>query len=277
MDAMYVSLSYRTRKHKIMRGRRELVSHPFESPDRALAMEIIREHQRRAVKERTALRVGELRGAASHGAFRPTMEEEFARVRSKSRGSRGPRGKMTEEAKKIMLAKRAATIAAKKHGAMPSGGAGHADSSSYGLTCSLDGVCTLPFDHHHHVEPARSRSRGPEVDAAGRVDRRRGPMSEEAKARRKATADRNKAARAAGEPSPRVRVAFMRSHSEEHGGYDPDCPKLTGKKYTDRPGPPRAGNATGCRGKQKTGNDGYLYESVPNKRGVYSWRKVKDV
>jgi hypothetical protein len=105
-----------------------------------------------------------------------------------------------------MLAKRAATIAAKKHGVMPSGGAGHASSTG------------------HH---------------------------------------------------PSLHVAFM-SHTE-HGGEDPDCPKLTGAKYVDRPGPPRAGNEAGCRGKQKRGNDEHLYESVPNKNGVYSWRKVKVV
>lgn len=46
--------------------------------------------------------------------------------------------------------------------------------------------------------------------------------------------------------------------------------KLT-KKYVSRPSP--AYPAQECRGKLKIGNDDNLYKSVPDKNGVYKWKK----
>ena len=48
------------------------------------------------------------------------------------------------------------------------------------------------------------------------------------------------------------------------------------KKYGNpkRKGPPYPGNDPDCHGQTRRGNDGQLYESKPNKKGVYSWKKV---
>ena len=51
------------------------------------------------------------------------------------------------------------------------------------------------------------------------------------------------------------------------------CVKQSTKKYTSRPSPPYP--AQECRGHQKQGNDGQLYESVANVKGVFSWKLVK--
>ena len=51
------------------------------------------------------------------------------------------------------------------------------------------------------------------------------------------------------------------------------CEKQTTKKYTERKGPPYPANE--CCGKKKKGNDGNMYESVKNKKGVCRWQKIK--
>lgn len=53
------------------------------------------------------------------------------------------------------------------------------------------------------------------------------------------------------------------------------CQKQTSKKYASRPGPPYSANTSGCRGSRKRGNDGKMYKSVPNARGVYQWKEDK--
>ena len=50
------------------------------------------------------------------------------------------------------------------------------------------------------------------------------------------------------------------------------CEPSTLKKYINRKGPPYP--AQNCRNHKKTGNDGELYESIPDYMGVYSWKKV---
>ena len=50
--------------------------------------------------------------------------------------------------------------------------------------------------------------------------------------------------------------------------------QLTQKKYRERPSPPYS--ASDCPGKVLEGNDGRLYESRPNVKGVYAWRLYKD-
>ena len=47
------------------------------------------------------------------------------------------------------------------------------------------------------------------------------------------------------------------------------CKKETTKKYLKRKGPPY--HAKDCKGSVKSGNDGKLYISSPDKRGVYKW------
>ena len=48
------------------------------------------------------------------------------------------------------------------------------------------------------------------------------------------------------------------------------CVKQTTKKYTSRPSPPYPANE--CQGLTKTGNDGQLYQSVANIKGVFQWK-----
>ena len=45
------------------------------------------------------------------------------------------------------------------------------------------------------------------------------------------------------------------------------------KRYTARPSPPYPANWPGCHGKRRKGNDGGMYVSTPNVRGVHSWRR----
>jgi len=48
---------------------------------------------------------------------------------------------------------------------------------------------------------------------------------------------------------------------------------VTLKKYKNRKSPPYPANVN-CRRKMK-GNDGLMYESLPNVNNVCTWRKVK--
>jgi len=51
------------------------------------------------------------------------------------------------------------------------------------------------------------------------------------------------------------------------------CVKQTTKKYTDRPSPPFP--AVDCPGSVKKGNNGKMYESVANVKGIYTWKLQK--
>ena len=50
------------------------------------------------------------------------------------------------------------------------------------------------------------------------------------------------------------------------------CEKSYLKKYITRPGPSYP--AQNCKYSIRTGNDGNIYRSIPNKNGVFSWKKV---
>jgi hypothetical protein len=50
------------------------------------------------------------------------------------------------------------------------------------------------------------------------------------------------------------------------------CKKSSIKKYRSRPGPPYP--AQNCQYSIRAGNDGNIYRSIPNKNGVFSWKKV---
>ena len=52
------------------------------------------------------------------------------------------------------------------------------------------------------------------------------------------------------------------------------CEKSTLKKYEKRPSPPFPAND--CQGQKKKGNNGKMYQSVPDKNNVYKWVLVKD-
>lgn len=51
------------------------------------------------------------------------------------------------------------------------------------------------------------------------------------------------------------------------------CKRSGLAKYVSRPGPPYPANDPNCRGKHKLGNDGQWYRSVPDKRGIHTWKK----
>ena len=51
------------------------------------------------------------------------------------------------------------------------------------------------------------------------------------------------------------------------------CAKQTTKKYTERPSPPFP--AAECPGSVKKGNNGKMYESIANVKGVYAWKLKK--
>ena len=51
------------------------------------------------------------------------------------------------------------------------------------------------------------------------------------------------------------------------------CMRSTLAKYATRPGPPYPANDVHCHGKNKLGNDGKWYRSVPDKRGIHTWKK----
>ena len=50
------------------------------------------------------------------------------------------------------------------------------------------------------------------------------------------------------------------------------CKRITLKKYTDRPSPPY--HANDSKGKTLEGNDGAMYISIGDKRGVYMWKRI---
>ncbi len=53
----------------------------------------------------------------------------------------------------------------------------------------------------------------------------------------------------------------------------PTCSKLTAKKYKGRPSPPYSAQA--CKGRVLKGNDGKMYVSRPDKRGIHKWTLQK--
>jgi ATP-dependent DNA ligase len=55
------------------------------------------------------------------------------------------------------------------------------------------------------------------------------------------------------------------------------CPESFDPKYQGRPGPPRPANTPGCHNTFAKGNDGNMYQSKPNKNGVFTWKKVDSV
>ena len=67
-------------------------------------------------------------------------------------------------------------------------------------------------------------------------------------------------------PSPIAAAAAAASSN-------PKCIKQTQKKYLERPSPPYS--ATDCPGMTLPGNDGKVYVSVANAKGVYAWKLHK--
>lgn len=44
-------------------------------------------------------------------------------------------------------------------------------------------------------------------------------------------------------------------------------------KYRNRPSPPFPANDPACQGTTKRGNDGLMYTSVPDRNGVFKWKR----
>jgi uncharacterized protein YjbI with pentapeptide repeats len=71
-------------------------------------------------------------------------------------------------------------------------------------------------------------------------------------------------------PSPVVAAAAA---AAAVASANPKCIKQTQKKYLERPSPPYS--ATDCPGMTLPGNDGKIYVSVANAKGVYAWKLQK--
>jgi len=54
-----------------------------------------------------------------------------------------------------------------------------------------------------------------------------------------------------------------------------NCKKIHTEKYINRPSPPYHANL--CKNKTMNGNDGNLYISLPNKKGIYSWKIINKI
>lgn len=74
---------------------------------------------------------------------------------------------------------------------------------------------------------------------------------------------------------PRVKTPspVKRAASSVAVNANPKCIKQTQKKYLERPSPPYS--ATDCPGMTLPGNDGKVYVSVANAKGVYAWKLQK--
>ena len=53
----------------------------------------------------------------------------------------------------------------------------------------------------------------------------------------------------------------------------PRCRKETSRKYIKRKSPSYSANK--CKHMRKKGNNGKMYKSVSNKRGIYRWIKLR--
>jgi len=73
-------------------------------------------------------------------------------------------------------------------------------------------------------------------------------------------------------PSP-VKRAASPVAAAAVASANPKCIKQTQKKYLERPSPPYS--ATDCPGMTLPGNDGKVYVSVANAKGVYAWKLQK--
>ena len=73
-------------------------------------------------------------------------------------------------------------------------------------------------------------------------------------------------------PSP-VKRAASPVAAAAVASANPKCIKQTQKKYLERPSPPYS--ATDCPGMTIPGNDGKIYVSVANAKGVYAWKLQK--
>ena len=82
-------------------------------------------------------------------------------------------------------------------------------------------------------------------------------------------------------PHPAARPAAAARHrppptsmarANDNGGACPDHSHLS--KYAGRPSPPRPANLPGCRGKTMRGNDGRMWQSRSDSRGIFAWKPL---
>ena len=74
-------------------------------------------------------------------------------------------------------------------------------------------------------------------------------------------------------PSPKRAASPVAAAAAAVASANPKCIKQTQKKYLERPSPPYS--ATDCPGMTLPGNDGKVYVSVANAKGVYAWKLQK--
>jgi hypothetical protein len=80
--------------------------------------------------------------------------------------------------------------------------------------------------------------------------------------------------RSKGRSRPRAasRTRRSRTRRSSSGSRRGRCVRQTSARYTTRGSPPFPANQ--CRGETKRGNDGTMFRSTPNIRGICTWRKV---
>lgn len=74
-------------------------------------------------------------------------------------------------------------------------------------------------------------------------------------------------------PAAAKKTSPPRKPAPRNNGNNGLCTRSSLKKYASRPGPPYPANDPHCRSKYKLGNDGLWYRSVPDSRGIHTWKK----
>ena len=76
------------------------------------------------------------------------------------------------------------------------------------------------------------------------------------------------------DPDQDIEAKVMGMYNKERREFleSRGCRELTTLKYTSRKSPPYSAND--CPESTRYGNDGEMWESVPNKNGIYRWMKI---
>jgi hypothetical protein len=67
-------------------------------------------------------------------------------------------------------------------------------------------------------------------------------------------------------------VYYRRSKTQKKSTSTKSCTRQFTKKYKSRPSPPYPANQ--CKNHIKIGNDRHKYQSISNRNGIYTWKKI---
>jgi len=74
-------------------------------------------------------------------------------------------------------------------------------------------------------------------------------------------------------PPPTKKRTGLKGVTKKTANKKKGCRPQYTKKYLSRPSPNYPANE--CKGRRMKGNDGRIYQSVPDKNGIYRWKLVK--